>query len=48
MEAQRLEDPAKDVYDFAKHYFRDRQAGLEHLAKETAEAAAESGAPPAS
>ena len=42
------EDPPKDVYEFARHYFRDRQAGLERLAKEKAEAAAQSGDAPAS
>jgi electron transport complex protein RnfB len=35
------EDPPQDVYEFAKHYFRDRQAGLERLAKEKAEGAGE-------
>ena len=35
------EDPPKDVFEFAKHYFRNRQAGLERLARE--KAAAQSG-----
>jgi hypothetical protein len=42
------EDPPKDVFEFAKHYFRDRQAGLERLAKERAETATESDDAPAS
>jgi electron transport complex protein RnfB len=42
------EDPPKDVYEFARHYFRDRQAGLERLAKERAEAATEADDAPAS
>jgi hypothetical protein len=36
------EDPPQDVYEFARHYFRDRQAGLERLARERAEVAAAS------